>query len=118
MKIVFDLEGALLDVTGGLDHNVAGTYWRKHDEGHTVEVWSNRPIEQAGDLMSFFSDNDLPVPDLFRMRAADCTLGENMMKEQWLLESILDGCAPTLVYEGRELLANMYTYHGTRVAVL
>jgi phosphoglycolate phosphatase-like HAD superfamily hydrolase len=134
MKIVFDLDGTLADLTHRL-HLIKQTPkdWKEffqqsindtpifhmielnqalYLQNHTIEVWSGRSEIVRVSTMTWLENNNVKYNQL-RMRSKNDFRADDLVKEEWL-HSLPKHEWPDLVFDDRDRIVQMWRRNGIK----
>lgn len=127
--IVFDLDGTLADCSHRVpllpnwdafysacdeDSPISPiiSVYRELCKTHLVEIWTGRRDSEEDKTLAWFEKHDIPLPSGYRMRPDGDHRPDKKLKSQWLNEA---HCLPSLVFEDRSSVVNMYRDRGIQV---
>ena len=133
MKVVFDFDGTLCDITHRR-HFVDEKRWDRffkaciYDEpiwpvinalkshlaaGDDVQIWSGRSDEVRAESEDWLEEQaKVPCHLLTRMRVQGDYTPDDLLKQQWLHDSIVDGWKPDMIYDDRQRVVDMWRRNG------
>jgi hypothetical protein len=80
--------------------------------GHLVEIWSGRSDECRDLTKIWLSHNGMAPRRLTRMRRAGDKRPDDMVKREMLRESVWHGKTPTIVFDDRDRVVQMWRSEG------
>lgn len=133
MKVVFDLDGTIADISHRVHHvrdgssnwdaffaecvndrpqwHVIRTIFAHLDAGHTVEIWSARSDVVRAETCAWLAEHNIFPGMLTHMRAAGDNTADVVLKRHWL-NQLHESERPDLVYDDRQRVVEMWREEG------
>lgn len=136
MRVIFDLDGTLANITHRIHHVKNGNRnWgaffaecvddQPIDEviqalhahrsfGHSIEIWSGRSQVVEADTVDWLEAVGIPGDLLTRMRPEGDYTPDHELKKSWLQQADRDGMRPDVIYDDRKRVVDMWRAEGVK----
>jgi len=136
MRVVFDLDGTLADITHRIHHvrdgnrnwdqffvecvddrivwEVVETLWAHEYLGHSVEIWSGRSAVVEQETSDWLHRAGIGRSLLTRMRPEGDYTPDHELKRAWLQQADRDDMRPDVIYDDRKRVVDMWRKEGVK----